>query len=179
MKKILVIGSYGSGKSTFAKRLHNVLNIELIHLDEMFWSSNWEPTPEEVMINKIKQVIMKESWIIDGFYPGTFDIRFKHADTIIFLDLNRLLCLYNAISRTLKSKLKIHNPDKINHNPDFLFDFMFYYRIWTFKNKIKPLIIEKIVKASDTKNIIILNRYSHYNLFLKSLNKESNGTRTK
>ena len=46
MKRILIIGNGGSGKSTFAKKLHKKLNLELIHLDNLFWKPNWVQTPK-------------------------------------------------------------------------------------------------------------------------------------
>ena len=46
MKRILVIGSGGAGKSTFAKRLGEILELDVIHLDSLFWSAGWVETPK-------------------------------------------------------------------------------------------------------------------------------------
>src|SRR5690242_17455985 len=96
MKKIILIGSGGSGKSTLARQLGNKLNIKVHHLDALFWKPNWEGVPREEQIAVQNNLIKDEKWIIDGNYGGTMDIRLNAADTIIFLDIHRTICIYRA-----------------------------------------------------------------------------------
>lgn len=106
MKKIILIGSGGSGKSTLARQLGNKLNIKVHHLDALFWKPNWEGVPREEQIAVQNNLIKDEKWIIDGNYGGTMDIRLNAADTIIFLDIHRTICIYRAFKRIVKYRNK-------------------------------------------------------------------------
>ena len=86
MQKILVIGCCGAGKSTFSRKLNNIINLELIHLDQYYHKPNWEEPDKEKWEKIVSHLVQKPSWIMDGNYKGTFDVRFKEANTIIYLD---------------------------------------------------------------------------------------------
>lgn len=104
-QKIIVIGSPGSGKSTFAKKLSEKYHIPLIHLDDLYWHVDWTPTPEEEWLVIMKELVKKERFIIDGNYAESLDIRLQNAETIIFLDTPLFICLYRIVYRTIRSKL--------------------------------------------------------------------------
>lgn len=87
----MLIGSGGSGKSTLARQLGNILNIQVYHLDAIFWKPNWEGVSKEEQISIQTDLVKKDEWLIDGNYGGTLDIRMDAADTIIFLDINRTI----------------------------------------------------------------------------------------
>jgi len=106
MKKILIIGSSGAGKSTFTKRLAKKLNIDAIHLDHLFWLPDWKERPNNQFDNLLHKELTKDSWIIDGNYHRTLPERLKYSDTVIHLDFNRWLCLYRAIKRWFLKKEK-------------------------------------------------------------------------
>ena len=106
MKRIVIIGSGGAGKSTFARQLSEKLNIEVYHLDAILWKPNWVGTPRDEQKRIQYKLVEKESWIIDGNYGGTLDIRLNTADTIILLDIHRVICLYRAIKRTFQYRNK-------------------------------------------------------------------------
>ena len=105
MKKVLVIGCCGAGKSTFSRKLHNIINLELIHLDQYYHKPNWEEPEKREWEGIVNNLVQKLSWIMDGNYKGTFDIRFKEADTIIYLDYSTLKCLWRVIKRIIKNSL--------------------------------------------------------------------------
>jgi hypothetical protein len=100
MDKIVVIGSAGSGKSTFAQALSEKLQIEVIHLDRHFWQPGWKERPRAARIAILQNLVRdKGQWIIEGTYLSSSDDRLQAADTIIFLDIPRLLCLWHVIMR--------------------------------------------------------------------------------
>jgi len=106
MKKIVLIGSGGSGKSTLARKLGEKLKINVYHLDALFWKPNWISVPKDEQIKVQNDLVKTEGWIIDGNYGGTMDIRLNAADTIIFLDTPRTICVYRAFKRLLKYRNK-------------------------------------------------------------------------
>src|SRR4051795_3108849 len=106
MKKIVLIGSGGSGKSTLARKLGEKLKINVLHLDSLFWKPGWVETPREEWIDTQQYFLKKECWIMDGNYGGTMDIRLNAADTIIFLDIPRTICVFRAFKRMLQYRNK-------------------------------------------------------------------------
>src|SRR3989338_1002761 len=99
MKRILVIGSAGAGKSTFAKRLHEKLGLPLIHLDQHYWRPGWVKPEKIEWERKVKELLGGESWIIDGNYRSTLHLRLPAADAIIFLDFSRWRCFWGIVRR--------------------------------------------------------------------------------
>ena len=71
MKKILVIGSGGSGKSTFARRLGARLSLEVIHLDAHHWRAGWVAPPKDEWRRQVEELTRRESWVMDGNFSGT------------------------------------------------------------------------------------------------------------
>ena len=86
MKKILVIGCCGAGKSTFSKKLHKILKLPLIHLDTYYHKPNWEEPEKEDWKKIVSSLAHRKEWIMDGNFSDTFDIRIPRSDTIIYLD---------------------------------------------------------------------------------------------
>lgn len=84
MKKIIVIGPGGSGKSYFSKELSKILDIPVYHLDNIFWNKDKTHISREEFDLKLNE-ILKESFIIDGDYSRTYEIRMKNSDTIFSL----------------------------------------------------------------------------------------------
>jgi adenylate kinase family enzyme len=99
MEKIVIIGSPGSGKSTFARKLRSILNIKVYHLDRFFWQRDWERKSKDTRIDILQNLIREKQWIIDGTYLTTSELHLEAADTIIFLDIDPLMCLQRIIKR--------------------------------------------------------------------------------
>ncbi len=102
MKKILVIGSSGAGKSTLSVRLGKITGIEVVHLDKLHWKPNWtEPSKDEWKLI-VENALRGESWIMDGNFGGTMDLRLAACDTAVLLDLPRTVCVYRVLKRRIK-----------------------------------------------------------------------------
>ncbi|MCU9614984.1 DNA topology modulation protein [Caldibacillus lycopersici] len=167
MKKIILIGSGGAGKSTLARRLSEKLNIEVFHLDALFWKPNWVMVPRNEQIEVQQHLVKQPEWIIDGNYNGTMDIRLQAADTIIFVDLHRLICMYRAFKRMWKYRKKTR-PDMGDGCEERL-DWSFLKWIWTYPKKRKPEILYKLSQLADEKNIIILSSRKEIRQFIETL----------
>ncbi|MBQ3483129.1 MAG: adenylate kinase [Clostridia bacterium] len=99
MKKIIVIGCPGSGKSTFARALHDKTGIALYHLDRMYWNADKTTVEKSVFKERLAAVIEREAWIIDGNYASTMAQRMAACDTVFFLDYSVDVCLEGIRAR--------------------------------------------------------------------------------
>ncbi|MCH1626871.1 topology modulation protein [Fredinandcohnia quinoae] len=170
MKRIMVIGvSAGVGKSTFARKLSEKLDIEVCHLDTLFWKSGWVEATLEEFTEAQQEIIKKEQWIIEGNYSTTFEIRTEYADTIIYLELPRYVCLYRVIKRWLthigKKRPDVGCTEKM--------DWAFIKFIWTTYHPRVKKMKDRFHRLSHEKTIIVLKGKEEINAYLKNtlLNK--------
>jgi adenylate kinase family enzyme len=164
--KILVIGSPGSGKSTFSKKLAEITGIPLIHLDKEFWNSGWVETSREDWIKKQEAFLSPDRWIIDGNYGGTLDMRLEKADTIICFQLSRLVCLLSYFKRVITNIKKVRSDMPEGCPEKFDFEFMKY--IWEFPKESGRKNIDKLKEIKD-KQIIVFKKRSEANRYLKDV----------
>lgn len=105
--KIIVLGCPGSGKSTFSKKLHEVTQLPLIHLDNIWWKRDRSHISREEFDRKLGEILQGDKWIIDGNYSRTYEVRFKACDTVIFLDLSVEECMSGIKERVGKKRSDI------------------------------------------------------------------------
>ena len=151
MKKVLVIGCPGSGKSTFSKKLKDKLNLPLYHLD-MIWNKPDKTTLEREEFDEIlTNLLNEESWIIDGNYQRTLEKRIIKCDTIFLLDYQIDVCLNGARERVgIKRDYMPWIEEELNQD--------FEERIVDFYNEKLPEIYNLLTKYDDKRIIIFKTR---------------------
>lgn len=134
MKRVLVLGCSGGGKSTLSRRLGKVLGIPVVHLEVHSWQPNWTQPESEQWRTKIKSLAKAEKWVMDGTFSESFDLRFSMANKIIILDIPRLICLWRAVIRLFKYNRIKKRPDMAEGcDESFSLDFYIYIYIATTK----------------------------------------------
>lgn len=93
MKRILIIGCPGSGKSTFARALQKKVNLPLVYLDMLNWNADGTTVPKDIFRQRLQTELQKDCWIIDGNYGSTMEERLQRCDTVFFLDYPTDICL--------------------------------------------------------------------------------------
>jgi adenylate kinase family enzyme len=154
MKKISIIGSGGAGKSTFARELARRTGIPVYHLDALYWKPGWVKTKSAEWRSMQEALCGEEHWILDGNYRATFDIRFQHSDTIIFLDINRFRCLARALWRSIKSYGR-RRPDMAPGCKERL-DLSFVRWIIDYPTTQRPDLLKQLSALQPEKDIILL-----------------------
>jgi adenylate kinase family enzyme len=99
MDRIAIIGCGGSGKTVLARRLAEHLGLAVTNLDAVYYDDQWNPTPAEKFAETQRELVAADRWLIEGNYASTLPIRLARADTVIFLDLPALTCLYGIAQR--------------------------------------------------------------------------------
>lgn len=133
MERVVIIGCSGSGKSTLARQLGEKLNLPVVHLDRLFWKPGWQEATAEEFDEKLTAELEKDRWIIDGNFSRTMQQRLAKCDAVIFLDYNRLVCLWGVICRVVKSYGKTR-PDMGEGCPE-RFDWEFIKWVWNFNHR--------------------------------------------
>lgn len=164
MRKILVIGSGGAGKSTFARRLGELLEIEVNHLDKFYWRPGWQEPSKEDWLRTVTELANGDSWIMDGNFSGTLELRIQHCDTIIFLDMSRLLCLWRIGKRRFLNRRR-SRPDMAEGCPEKI-DLEFVRWVWGYSRRSRPKVVRLLREYSDTKQIVWLRSDAEVEKFL-------------
>ncbi len=168
MKKVLVIGSGGAGKSTFSRRLGALTGIKVFHLDKLYWQPNWTESPKAEWQKTLENLLVKDKWIMDGNFGGTIEIRLTACDTVILLDLPRTVCFYRVLKRRIKYR-NTNRPD-MTEGCNEKVDFEFLKWIWDYPKTKKPQIEEKLQKFKNEKTIIRLKSQKEIEEFLAKTN---------
>ena len=166
MKKIMVIGCPGSGKSTFSRVLHALTGIRLFHLDKMYWNADRTTVEKAVFLERLTDAIQKDEWIIDGNYGSTMELRMKFCDTVIFLDYPLDVCLDGIKSR--KGKARPDMPWTENAEEE---DAEFIEFIKNYNSQSRPKVIELLDKYAD-REVYIFGSREEADSFLKGLSEK-------
>ena len=162
--KVLIIGCPGAGKSTLSKNLADELQLPLIHLDQINWVDDHATISKNEFDIALDKVLKEPFWIIDGNYNRTLEKRIQYADTVIWLDFPRWICLYRVLKRAVSGKLtnthKYGNPNTIEKG--------FLTFIWNFNSNNRP-IIQQILHKYPDKHLDILRKPSQVSRYKKKI----------
>lgn len=152
MRKIMIIGNAGSGKTTLSHKLAKILNRQdIISLDKIVWKPGWvivDKNEKELVLAKIAQM---QTWIVDGVSKTILDA----ADTIFFLDYPRHICYWRAFRRNCKY-IFISRPELPEKCPEILVIGKLLKIIWNFPKLVKPIILKHIIENSQKKKIFYI-----------------------
>lgn len=101
-RRIVVIGTSGSGKSTFARRLARALRVPHVELDALHWEAHWVPAPVDVFRQRVARAIASPAWVVDGNYGKVRDATWSSADALVWLDYPFHVTFGRALFRTLR-----------------------------------------------------------------------------
>jgi adenylate kinase family enzyme len=149
--------------------LGEATGIEVVHLDRLHWRAGWIEPPKDEWLKTVEAAIEKESWIMDGNFGGTMEMRLKASDTVIFLDLPRAVCTYRVFRRRLKYR-NTHRPDMAEGCNEKI-DLEFLGWVWNFPKTTRPKIEERLKRFENEKTVIRLRSKKEVEDFLRNLEK--------
>lgn len=162
MKKVIVIGCPGSGKSFFSKKLKEKLDIPLYHIDMIYHKNDRTHITTDELIEKLKEVFNKDTWIIDGNYQKTLELRLKECDTVFLMDFPTEVCLQGAINRIGTNREDLPwVEDKLDEN--------FKESILKFKDAKLPKIYELLNTYKENLNIVIFKSREEVDNYINML----------
>ena len=162
MKKIMIIGCPGSGKSTFSRALHEKTGIPLYHLDMMFWNADRTTVEKQVFMERLKNAMEQDEWIIDGNYGSTIELRLAACDTVFFLDYPVEVCLQGIRQRRGKPRSDMPWFESEEEDAEFI-NF-----IKNYNSESRPQVMELLEKYAH-KNIYIFRSRAEKDAFLSRM----------
>ncbi|MEO8671073.1 MAG: hypothetical protein ABI411_07140 [Tahibacter sp.] len=166
MRKVLLIGCGGAGKSTLARRIAARTGLPLIHLDQCFWRPGWIETPRDVWSQTVAELIRNDAWVMDGNYGGSLDVRLAACDIVIFLDVSPFRCFWRLVRR----RVRFHGKSRPDISPGCSerLDLKFLAWILAYRRTSRPAVMEKLnVAAERGKRVWILNSPSAVEDFMR------------
>ena len=172
MNRVAIIGCGGSGKSFLARELNRRTGLPTVHLDALYWDPEWRPRHDPAEWEALqRELVAAESWIIDGNYGATMDLRLEAADTVIFLDLPTHACLLNVLSRRARHPGRRPRPDVVGRER---LGVAFLKWIAGYRRHRRPKVLARLGSLDSNRHVVVLTSRSEVNAFLDHLTRLDN-----
>lgn len=162
MKRAVVIGCSGSGKSVFSRKLRDVTGLMLYYLDMIWHKPDGTNISREEFDEKLRSIMSRDSWIIDGNYQRTLETRIKACDTVFLFDLPTETCIEGALSRIGKKREDM---------PWFENELDPQFRQWieSFRENKLPEIYRLLEKYKNGRQIVVFRTREQADKFIEKL----------
>jgi adenylate kinase family enzyme len=167
MRRVLVIGSGGAGKSTFARELSRLTGLPLVQLDELYWSAGWIAPAKDEWSRTVDTLVAADRWVMDGNYGGTLEQRLAACDTVVFLDLPRLVCLARVLWRRIQYHGRARPGVAAGCVEHLSLEFLSW--IWTYPSRRRPQILAKFAHLRSDQRALVLTSQREVAEFLHAL----------
>ncbi len=154
MKKVIIIGCPGSGKSTFARALAEKTGLALYHLDNMYWNADRTHVERPVFLDRLTAAMSGDEWIVDGNYNSTMEMRMEACDTVFFLDYPVEVCMAGAEERKGTKRTDIPWVESTDDRDEEFINF-----IKGFREESRPRILTLLQKYSDREIHVFTSRH--------------------
>lgn len=166
MKKVIIIGCPGAGKSTLAMEMGKKTGLPVVHLDSLFWLPGWTQRPRKEFDLLLQESLQKDAWIIDGNYGRTIPLRLAACDTVVYLDFQTIVCILGVIRRVITN----YGKTRVDMGEDCpeRFDWAFMKYVWNFNRKERKK-LHRAIEENRDKEIIVLKNRRQIKKYLNSL----------
>lgn len=169
MKRILVTGPVGAGKSRLARELGELLEIRVLHLDTLFWRPGWIATPRNEFEAMQRRELATDSWIVDAQFDDMLPDWIHAADTVVFVDASPLRCLWRVSRRRLSRQGSVGTPTGGEPAAFHRALLKFLRNQWRYRRSVRGELLAELGREADGRRVVVLRRGGDAVRFLRGV----------
>jgi adenylate kinase family enzyme len=169
VKKVAVVGPIGAGKSRLADELGRRLGIRVLHLDELFWKPGWVLTPLDEFEALQRRELAAESWIVEAQFDDMLPDWFEAADTVVFVDVSPLRCLWGVSRRRLSREQSVGTPAGGEPSAFHRALWKFVRNQWLYRRTTRRELLAELARERDGRRVVVLRRGGDAAAFLSGV----------
>ncbi|QPF95019.1 AAA family ATPase [Bradyrhizobium commune] len=168
MRRIIVVGSQGSGKPSLARELGRKLDLPVVHLDVLYWRPGWKASDTASFRVRVTDAIAGDAWVVDGSFSGlAFDLTLARADTLVVIERPRWLCQWRILLRSAFDR-DTTRPDLPEGCPE-QFDWKLMREAWRYDTERAPVIEAERIRYGSNIPVVRLGSDRGIADFLEAL----------
>jgi adenylate kinase family enzyme len=168
VKRIVVTGPAGAGKSGLACELGGRLGVRVLHLDTLFWKPGWVPTPRDEFEAMQRRALEGEAWIVDAQYDDMLPDWVEGADTVVFVDASLARCLWRVSRRRFDRQARVGTPAGSEPGSLPRAFLKFLRNQWRYRRRVRRQLRAELARERDGRRVVVLRRPRDAAVFLDS-----------